>query len=80
MAATNTTSSMTVWHQDILEVTCPYLDASSIKALRFVNHSISDIATPFLFRTLVLGLRKHRLKRLKWVSENEKFATGVREV
>lgn len=80
MAVSKTTSSMTVWHRDILDIVCSYLDTPAIKSLRLVSRSVGDIATPFLFRTLVLGLRKHRLKRLEWVSKNEKFAAGVREV
>lgn len=80
MAAVNTMSSMTIWHQDILDITCSYLDTSSIKALRLVRHDISDIATPFLFHTLHLGLRHDRLERLRYLSRHEKFSTGVCEV
>ena len=80
MAASNTASSMTVWHQDILDITCSYLDTPSIQVLRLVNHSISDIATPFLFYTLRLGLRFHRLDRLEYVSRHKKFAASVREI
>lgn len=73
-------SSMTVWHPDILEVICSYLDTTSIKSLRLVRRNDSEVATPYLFRTLVLGLREHRIARLVGVAENQKFAKSVRNI
>lgn len=73
-------SSMTIWHPDLLNPICDLLDTASIKALRLVDSSISETATPYLFHTLVLGLRKSRYARLQWVADRPKFAKGVRAI
>ena len=71
---------MTIWHPDILNHICGILDTPSIKALRLTNSSISDTADPYLFSTMVLGLRKSRFARLQWVADRPKFAKGVRRI
>lgn len=73
-------TTMTIWHPDILNSICDLLDTASIEALRLVNSSISETATPYLFRILVLGLRKSRFARLQWVADRPNFAKGVREI
>lgn len=48
--------------------------------MRLVSYSTCEVAPPYLFRMLVLGLGYHRFERLEWVANNEEFARAMRSI
>lgn len=80
MVSNTANGSMTIWHADIFNIICQLRDKVSLKALRLVSYSIGEVATPYLFRTLILGLREYRLERLDCIPNSEKLAGLVRHI
>lgn len=71
------TSSMTIWHVDILDIICDFPDRPSLKALRLVNSSVCDVATRHVFSYAVMGFREFRLDRLGRIANSERLASHV---
>ncbi|KAK4539628.1 hypothetical protein LTR36_010511 [Oleoguttula mirabilis] len=67
-------------NDDLLSNIVAFSDTSVISYARLVSRGFEAAASPYLFSTLRLGLRKRYFRRLKRVAADEKFAKGGREI
>ncbi|EMC99334.1 hypothetical protein BAUCODRAFT_399677 [Baudoinia panamericana UAMH 10762] len=72
-------SHQVLLNPDLLDCILPHLNTPAIQSLRLINYYFEENASPHLFRSLTVGLRKRYLRRLKRVAETPKFAKGVTE-
>ena len=69
-----------LYNSDLLRMIVPHVDQSTIAGLRLTCWSFKHVATPHLFRTLVLSTRKRHLRRLRYVAADDELRKSVVEI